>query len=271
MKSEKYEEWFDVAFDRAVSSSSLTTEEDKKASWKKVQAKLQMDNRKRKRRRRMQLSGIVAASFVAGAFLFSPPGITKAVSPIVKTVVDMGNGVMGVVIRNGEVPPTVADPHTDTPANLYPDENIDFNEKLLSSEVMDSVSGPLNLDELKSKLTFALPNINQLGTDYTFESYTLSEPTSDNKRYDKVTLKYTDKNQHPLWIYLLNLRIYQSKVTHLSKDIEIFKVGQDDVYYQPGVHNELLGLQHALTIQVGSDLPKEELIRVYKLLVQEDE
>ncbi|MEI0737489.1 hypothetical protein VQ056_13815 [Paenibacillus sp. JTLBN-2024] len=113
MKSEKFEEWFDVAFDRAVSSSSLTSDESKRASWKKVQAQLDQVKRKRKQRRRLQLSGIVAASFIAGAVFFSPSGVTKALSPIVQSVVDLGNGMIGIVIKNGDVPPSLVTPKTE--------------------------------------------------------------------------------------------------------------------------------------------------------------
>ncbi|MEC0371404.1 hypothetical protein [Paenibacillus chibensis] len=269
MKSEKYEEWFDVAFDRAVTSSSLTTEENKQASWKKVQARLEQVNRKRTRRRRMQLSGIVAASFVAGAILFSPPGVTKAVSPIVKTVVDMGNGVIGIVVRNGEVPSEVVTPKTELPANYNEQGNQDDNYMRKEwSEVNNSVNTPLDQGDLQAKLSFAVPDLSELQNKYHFESYTVSSPTEDRSKYDKVTFKFTDTEQHTVWIYLMKLKTFQSILSTLSKETEVMRMGNDDIYYSPGLHNQLLGIEQNIMINIESDIPKAELVEVYKSVSQ---
>lgn len=269
MKSEKYEEWFDVAFDRAVTSSSLTTEENKQASWKKVQARLEQVNRKRTRRRRMQLSGIVAASFVAGAILFSPPGVTKAVSPIVKTVVDMGNGVIGIVVRNGEVPSEVVTPKTELPANYNEQGNQDDNYMRKEwSEVNNSVNTPLDQGDLQAKLSFAVPDLSGLQNKYHFESYTVSSPSEDRSKYDKVTFKFTDAEQHTVWIYLMKLKTFQSILSTLSKETEVMRMGNDDIYYSPGLHNQLLGIEQNIMINIESDIPKAELVEVYKSVSQ---
>ncbi|WP_339324994.1 hypothetical protein [Paenibacillus sp. FSL W8-0194] len=269
MKSEKFEEWFDVAFDRAVSSSSLTSDESKRASWKKVQAQLDQVKRKRKQRRRLQLSGIVAASFIAGAVFFSPSGVTKALSPIVQSVVDLGNGMIGIVIKNGDVPPSLVTPKTEKP-DTYVEQNSDGDNfsRLEWSEVRESVGPPLNLDELKSKLSFSLPELNQIPSKYHFENYTLSNPSVEGKGYDKVSLKYTDSDQQALWIHLMNLKTYQSTISTVPKETEKIALGGQEVFYSPGVYNQLLGTHQTLIIQISSSLPKEELVTVYKSFMQ---
>ncbi|GIO29137.1 MULTISPECIES: hypothetical protein [Paenibacillus] len=269
MKSEKFEEWFDVAFDRAVSSSSLTSDESKRASWKKVQAQIEQVNRKRKRKRRMQLSGIVAASFIAGAVFFSPSGVTKALSPIVKSVVDLGNGMIGIVIKNGDVPATVVTPKTEKPDTYVEQDNDDNNfSRLEWSKVQDSVSEPLNMDELKSKLSFSLPALTEIPAKYHFENYTLSSPSVNGKTYDKISLKYTDDEQHTLWIHLMNLKTYQSTITTVPKETEKFMLGGQEIFYSPGVYNKLLGTYQTQIIQISSDLPKDEMVTVYKSFMQ---
>ncbi|MEC0239639.1 hypothetical protein P4H66_07170 [Paenibacillus dokdonensis] len=269
MKSEKYEEWFEVAFDRAVSSSSLTSDESKKASWKKVQAEIEQINQKRKRRRRIQLSGIVAASFIAGAILFSPPGVTTAISPIMKSVVDLGNGMMNIVIRNGEVPSNLVTPKTELPEKYSSPEGENDNfARLESSEVRDSVSESPNREELKSKLSFVLPDLNQMPAEYSFDNYTLSFPTEDGSKYDRISLKYTDKEQHVLWIHIMKLKTYQSTISTVPIDTEKLMLGNDELYYSPGVYNQLLGAHQSLIIQFSSNLHKDELVDVYTSLMQ---
>jgi len=268
MKSEKFEEWFDVAFDRAVSSSSLTSDESKRASWKKVQAQLDQVKRKRRHRRRLQLSGIVAASFIAGAVLFSPSGVTKALSPIVKSVVDLGNGMIGIVIKNGDVPTSLVTPKTEKP-DTYVERNSDGDNfsRLEWSKVRESVT-PLHLDELKSELSFPLPELNQIPSKYHFENYTLSNPSIEGKTYDKVSLKYTDGQEHTLWIHLMNLKTYQSTISTVPKETEKFALGDHEVFYSPGIYNQLLGTHHTQIIQLSGNLPKDELVTVFKSFMQ---
>lgn len=269
MKSEKFEEWFDVAFERAASSSSLTSDENKQASWKKVKAQIEQVNRKRRRRRRMQLSGIVAASFIAGAILFSPPGVTKAISPIMKSVVDLGNGMLGIVVKNGDVPPNVVSPQTQDPDQYLNQDKGDNNKEYLNyAKVRKSEGAPLNLEELQAKLSFTLPDLQKIPKEYHFDSYTVSYPMEEGGKNDKVMLKYTDEEQHDLWIQLMKLKPFQATMTEVPMDTEKLNLNNDEAYYSPGVYNQLLGLHDNLTIQIGSDLPKEELIRVYEAMMQ---
>ncbi|MWV42372.1 hypothetical protein GRF59_01900 [Paenibacillus sp. HJL G12] len=265
MKSEKYEEWFNVAFDRAVSSSSLTSDESKRASWKKVQEQLEQVNHKRKRRRRIQLSGIVAASFLAGAILFSPPGVTKAISPIVKSVVDLGDGMISIIIRNGDTPQSLVTPKTENPEKTLGQENENDNfARLEWSEERKSESSPLQLEDAKSKLSFALPDITQVPPEYRFDSYTISYPSENGSKFDRISLKYVDKEKHNLWIDMMKLKTYQSTMTTVPKDTEMIQLGDDELYFSPGVYNQLIGMHQTVMIQIGSDLPKDELVRVYK-------
>ncbi|MDR0267540.1 hypothetical protein [Paenibacillus sp.] len=270
MKSEKFEEWFDVAFERAASSSSLTSDESKQASWKKVQTKIDLINRKRRRSRRMQLGSIVAASFIAGAVLFSPPGVTKAISPIVNTVVDFGNGMMGIVIKSGDVSPNVI-----TPKTLEPDQFLDLNnegepleESLDHSYTWDSVDNPKSIVDAQSQLSFLVPDINQLPSEYQLRSYTISDPSEVGNKFDKIALEFTNNKEQTVWITIVHLKTYQSMTSVVPTETEKLQVGTDSVFYSPGSYNQLLALRGNLTIQIGSDLPKEELIRVYESLLQ---
>ncbi|MBE9918293.1 hypothetical protein G8C92_30300 [Paenibacillus donghaensis] len=269
MKSEKFEEWFDVAFERAASSSSLTSDENKQASWKKVKAQIEQVNRKRRRRRRMQLSGIVAASFIAGAILFSPPGVTKAISPIVKSVVDLGNGMLGIVVKNGDVPPNLVTPRTEDPDNDLQRNNDDENNYsyLNSTEVRSNVyADSVDMNVLQEKLSFTLPDLKQIPEEYHFDSYTLSYPTEDESKFDKITLKYFDEEKHVLWIQFMKLKVYQAIMSKVPIETETLNLNNDEVYFSPGVYNQLLGFRDSLTIQIGSDLPKNKLVHVYSAM-----
>ncbi|MCJ8012441.1 hypothetical protein MUG84_11925 [Paenibacillus sp. KQZ6P-2] len=267
MKSGKYEEWFDVAFDRAVSSSSLTKGESKRASWKKVQAQIEQVNRNRKRRRRIQLSGIVAASFLAGAILFSPSSVIKAISPIVKSVVDMGNGMIGIVIKNGEVPPSVVTPKTVKPDDfLDENENGEMTESLLYSYTWENHPAPESMDEIQSQLSFHLPDLRQLPTEFHLQSYTTSDPSEVENKFDKVALKFTNNEEQTLWVQIIHLRTYSSIMSTVPQETEKLQIGSDEVYFTPGSYNQLFGTNGNLLIQIGSELPKDVLIQFYKSL-----
>lgn len=257
MKSEKFEEWFDVAFDQAASSTSLTSEESKKASWSKVQARIQEVNRARKRRRHLQLGGVVAASFIAGAILFSPPGVSKAVSPLIDSIVDMGNGVVSIIFNNGNEPTDLLPSKTPAPPSKdeeYRDPSLD------STETGEAKTQPLS--EVQAALSFPLPDLHNIPEGFQFkESVTTLE--QENHLFDKVALLYTDKDNQLLWINLKRMKPFETTGSSGSDETKQIKLNNGyDIYYTPGSLNELIMNYNGLLLQISGKISKEEMINI---------
>lgn len=129
-----FEQAFDEAFQQAASAPSASRTESMHQSWQKVQKEIERIGARKRKLRTFKLSGIVAASVTIGAVLFSLPSGTQAVSPIVQSIKNWGNGMKSIMVEEKSV-------------NLSPDPSTaktppppDRESSFLSQEEVNSFS-----------------------------------------------------------------------------------------------------------------------------------
>ncbi|MGQ8871953.1 hypothetical protein [Paenibacillus sp. TSA_86.1] len=98
-----FEQAFDEAFQQASSAPSASRTESMQQSWQKIQKEIERIGVRRRRMRTFKLSGVVAASVTIGAVIFSLPSGTQAVSPIVQSIKNWGNGMKSIMVEEKSV------------------------------------------------------------------------------------------------------------------------------------------------------------------------
>lgn len=175
---DEFEALFNDAFDNAIESLPSYSESDRRKSWEQVQKKLNRKRTRLNRRRNAQLFGIVAASMLLGAALFSPPLVTKAISPIFQELKNLGSGMSQMVFGNGQ-------PQADPSMAKTPPPPEDFTEdelREMSKEVHLVDAGTyetvkMDMEEARDTLAFSLPRITNIPERFTLESLEVVIPS----------------------------------------------------------------------------------------------
>lgn len=175
MSNEKYDDWFDKAFDeafdRAASSSSYPTNDDsKRRSWQQVKLEIEKLNQRKKRRRRFQYAGIVAASMAFGAFMYSQPTVTQAVSPIYQQIVDWGNGLAGQIFGK-KAPVDESKALTPPPPDVSsaPDQESVPPAEVVETETYRFTDVDESLTESQKRVNFSIPEISYMPSGFKFQ------------------------------------------------------------------------------------------------------
>lgn len=87
----EFEEVFDLAFENAAAASTSVDKDRMEASWNKMQSELQKIRKRKRRSKRWQLGGVVAASIMLGATLFSIPSGLQANTLFVEKLEKIGD------------------------------------------------------------------------------------------------------------------------------------------------------------------------------------
>lgn len=224
---------FDQAFEQATSApASLKgnndVTENMRDSWLKVQREINKMGKQRKRMRTLKLSGVVAASIMLGAVIFSMPTGMQAVSPFVQTMKDWGNGVKSIIIQDRSNDLMTPDPsHAKTAPP--PERGIDEAPQIFPSEEQDQpnmdaeaetsqVFVPVEVTEEEARSgfigDFLLSNaIPERFTDVTFEllldrDRPANSPDPEKSDHMRVRYSGTDKDGKEeviqfdyVWIY----------------------------------------------------------------------
>ncbi|WP_342551355.1 hypothetical protein [Paenibacillus sp. FSL R7-0652] len=98
-----FEQAFDEAFQQAATAPSASRSQSMQQSWHKVQREIEILGAHKRRIRTLKLSGLVAASVMIGAVLFSLPTGTQAVSPLVQSIKNWGNGMKSIIVEEKSV------------------------------------------------------------------------------------------------------------------------------------------------------------------------
>ncbi|MBB3128056.1 hypothetical protein FHS19_002710 [Paenibacillus rhizosphaerae] len=267
MKSEKFEEWFDSAFEKAASSTSLTSEDSKKASWNKVQARLNEVNRSHRRKRHLQLGGVVAASFVAGAVIFSSTAVTKAISPLIDSIVDLGDGVKNVVFQDEQSAEGIA--KTPPPPNYLDGEPEPppGDGKIISSEQGVPTTRPLS--EVQKELSFTIPDFSgRIPERYHFKESTVIAKDLETKKYNEITMLYTGPKEDDN-LFITVSRILPNSSTGYFTNGEPVKIKLKngyEAYYTESNMNSLIMKYNKVQLNIVATASKEEILNLVETL-----
>ncbi|WP_454191641.1 hypothetical protein [Paenibacillus sp. Marseille-Q7038] len=87
----EFEDVFDLAFENAAAASTTVDKESMEASWYNMQGELQKIRKRKRRSKRWQLGGVVAASIMLGATIFSVPAGLQANTLFVEKLEKIGD------------------------------------------------------------------------------------------------------------------------------------------------------------------------------------
>ncbi len=262
MNNERFDQWFDDAFDVSASSSSLFTEESKKESWKKVQVQIHKMNKSKNRKRHFHLAAVVAASVTAGAIIFNPPAITQAGSPVYSSIKDWGNGVVSVIF--GTSTSQTGNAKTSAPPDIYPEDK--DNPTAILESVSESQSMVLTIEEVQNHISFAYPNFQNIPIRFHLASAELP-PLDSATKFDDVTMTYRTENNEIMRIMVQSLAKPMVSSSSGSGEIETLTLTNDiEAYYTPGRFNQIQFLYNGLKIQIYGKVTKEELLQMVESL-----
>lgn len=263
MNNEKFDEWFeetfDEAFERAASRTSHLSDDAKKESWQKVKRKMDAASRRRQRRRKYQLAGVIAASMATGAILFSPPVVTQAVSPIYQQLKEWGDGVVST-IAGKKSPATTTVPVTTPPPEGKGQEAGNLGESLESSSNANEQT--LTLDQIKSRLSFKLPELKYIPQGYRYSDVHVTVP--DNKSsIDSLILQYTSDEGKIMSVSMINMANGAISIASSGSASEknLLDSGTEALYIE-GRLSKLQVVKDQIWIEISGELDKKELIRI---------
>lgn len=265
MKDEKYDDWFNQAFDdafeRAASDSPPPDQVTKRESWLQVKQQLESNNRRRHRRRRFQLAGVIAASMATGAILFSPPTISQAVSPIYQQLKDWGDGIVTIISGRDEPVTNTEAKTSPPPEGIGPESNNNIGEKLLWSSSAEDHD--LTLEEVKSRLTFPYPDFQYIPQGYMFYDV-LVAPQNDEVPIDDMAVQYISESEKFLNISFYNFATGSVSVSSLSSptaETLNLKSGVEALYSE-GRTSSIQFIYNNVMIRIVGELSKEELLKM---------
>ncbi|MGG1876550.1 DUF4367 domain-containing protein [Paenibacillus sp. 7541] len=262
MSNEKYEgsfdEQFDQAFERAASRSSIAAdEESKRQSWQQVKQQLDQLKRKKQRRRRFRLTGIVAASVAIGAFLFSPPTMTQAVTPFYQQIKNWGDGVVNMMFgrqspapEHGAVtapPPDMVQHHGQSDEDVYVEE--------LTTEYHH-----LTEAQIKERLAFPLPEFGYMPEGYVLDEMSALGSAQEEPVYD-LALHYANGDQR-LYVHLYSLDNSASVALPGEVTSQLKLDSGIEAAFSEGRYNSLKFMMNEVVYFIIGDVSKEELVKI---------
>ncbi|MDH6672335.1 hypothetical protein M2277_002997 [Paenibacillus sp. LBL] len=267
MSNEKYDDWFDEAFDeafdRAASCSSLPTDnESKRQSWQQVKLQVEKLNKRKQQRRRLQFSGIVAASMLIGALIFSQPTVTQAVSPIYQQIVDWGNGITGQIFGKKEpvdpskaltAPPPDATPIPNNADPVPPAE-------LVETEDIPFADSDESLIESQKRVLFKIPQIGYIPKGFEFyEATGIAE--SETAPLLDLHLHYKNTDEKVFYIDLIDMSSERS-IGLGGKVTETLTLKSGAVAYLTETNLRFLHDNDKILVNISGLFSRDELIKI---------
>lgn len=267
MSNEKYDDWFDEAFDeafdRAASRSSLPTDnESKRQSWQQVKLQIGKSNKRKQRRRRLQLSGVVAASMLIGALIFSQPTVTQAVSPIYQQIMDWGNGITGQIFGKKEpVDPSkalTAPPPDITP---MPDSSRQVpSAELVETEDVTFADSDESLVESQKRVLFNIPQIGYIPKGFEFYEATGIAENESAPILD-LHLHYKNADEKVFYIDLIDMSSERS-IGLGGKVTETLTLKSGAVAYLTETNLRFLHDNDKILVNISGLFSREEFIKI---------
>lgn len=268
---DEFEAVFNDAFHKAVNALPTYSETDRRQSWEKVKSKLDRSQRRRLRRKKAQLTGLAAASMILGAVLFSPPLVTKAVSPIYQELRDLGQGVSRIVFGNTDTGSqnTLA-PGAKTPAP--PDEFSEEEIQEMTRSVHLVAEGEfrtvkMDIQEARKTLAFSLPRITYIPDRFTLKSLEVvipsGTPDEPNVWGKSASLLYNSEDNTSLRLIfdlLLNGEILTTSSRGITEEIELNN--GTIAYLNSGENTEIKMMIGNVYVQAFGDVTREEMLQI---------
>ncbi|CAM2778448.1 DUF4367 domain-containing protein [Paenibacillus sediminis] len=267
MKNEKYDELFDKLFDesfeQALSVSYLTSEDAKKSSWLKVQRQIESMNRRKNRLRGIRMISVVAASVLIGAVLFSPPVVTKALSPFYQGVQSFGDGMVSVIFGNQNNALSKEDAKTPPPPEAVEDPN-----KPSATMIKEGNSSfeTVPFSEAQSKVSFTLPGLSYIPAKFQIDHVELLFE-SNKTLSSQATLFYksSDGNQFRVIFDQIELNEVQtSSGTNHTEEIELSKDSKAYLTIDGSKFSSIQFMVNDIHVKIFGQLSRDELIEIAK-------
>ncbi|WP_334077244.1 hypothetical protein [Paenibacillus sanfengchensis] len=265
-----FETQFDQAFQQAVDALPSYTDADRRKSWERIHQKLLRDKIRRKQLKQMRLVGIVAASMLIGAVLFSPPLATQAISPIYQELKNWGNGVTQLVFGNGRQTDATGVKSSLPPMepNAEGIQNVGKSVHLAASDVSEVVE--VSEEQARKSLGFPLPNLTYVPERFTLQSIEIVIPADIRENPHpfgtSAHLRYNSAQGHYLRIsfdLLLQNEIMTMTSFYTEKTEEVELDDGTLAYLGTGNNkseiNLMLGNVHFMAY---GDVSREEILRI---------
>ncbi|NMO95882.1 DUF4367 domain-containing protein [Paenibacillus lemnae] len=280
MSNEKFDERFDQAFEEAFDAAASKVDspypapDTKQQSWQKIKQQLDHKKKRRKRKQHYQIAGVIAASVVGGAVIFSPPAMTQAISPIYQQVKDFGDGILQVV--SGRDEPKQEDysrAKTPPPPGYFDDDpEAEMHGYKENSAVAESNSADYDftLEEVKQQATFVLPEFKYIPEGFEFDDIRVTEL----KRTDPInwvtTLYLNDKGQS-LTFSIHNLADGRKVTVGVLGELSeiTLKSGDKGQFMElSNGHNNVDFIHDNLRIIISGPFGKDELLKIANSMEQ---
>ncbi len=161
MNKAQLDRLFDAAFDAADSPGGDNPTVDHRASWQRVQRRLNARRRRSSMRSALSKLAIVAASLVLGALLFGNNRVVKAIEPIYATIKEYPSGMMNLIFGRPDETDSSKAKTSPPPAHL---EGLSFdrlNDSTIAATVTETQAGDL--------LSFRAPAFGYLPEGFSFD------------------------------------------------------------------------------------------------------
>ncbi|MEF2967198.1 DUF4367 domain-containing protein [Paenibacillus sp. M1] len=226
---EEYESLFEDAFRKAANSLPAYSQEKRRQSWEKVKHRVNRQSKRLRLRRQAQTFGLVAASMILGAALFSPPVVTKAISPIYQELKNLGSGVTQLVFGYGRQQQNSAGAKTPPPPDGLTEDELREVKKtvhLVDAGTYNYVE--MNIDEARERLAFSLPRITYIPERFTLQSLNVvipeGTPEDPNTFGKSAHLVYKTADDHMLRLIfdlLMNNELLSTTEREATKEVEL--------------------------------------------------
>lgn len=266
MSNEKYDDWFDEAFDeafdRAASRHSLpTSDESKRQSWQQVKLQVERLNKRKQRRRKYQYAGVIAASMAFGAFMFSQPAVTQAVSPIYQQIVDWGNGIAGQIFgKNTPVDDSKA--LTPPPPDVSSTPNTDQvpEAELVETEDIPFSDSDQSLIKSQQRVNFNIPKAGYIPDGFAFSEATGISDSENGPIYD-LHVHYMNADGKVLTITYVEM--LDNRSVGVGGEVkETIKLDSGATAYLSETTLRFLYDNDQILVMISGFFPKEELLKV---------
>ncbi|MFC5701722.1 DUF4367 domain-containing protein [Cohnella faecalis] len=190
---------FDQAFEQAFDYSPVAKDElgpdDHRPSWIALQPQLAALRRKQKLRSNLTRVAIVASSILLGAVIFGNTQAAKAIEPLVDTIKESPGGVYTFIFGRSD------DNHTDG-ALTTPPPDFSPSEQGGDGQLLgEGIEVPL--DQLQSRLTFAVPEFTYLPQNYSNSRTTVNiRPTQNSKKSSFVMFNFEKEDGYVLHVQM---------------------------------------------------------------------
>ncbi|MCQ4085498.1 DUF4367 domain-containing protein [Saccharibacillus sp. JS10] len=261
MKDEKFDELFDEAFERVVSSASPVDATSRQASWQRVQQHRLQQTRRVRRKRTIRLTGAAAGLILLGSVIFSEPVRTGALSPIYQKLYTWSTGE--AVLFTGKEKPL----ETEGALTPPPPEGIqkpEWSSSEFEASVISFTDTTMSMEEARQALGYPMPEFPRVPEDLKLQKVSVMVPDDDTPPVT-FTLTYKGENEREVMINVDLIPEDENRVYSFgSNDFE--EVMLDNNLPAKYVHREYSDLIYTirgkLGIMVSGTVTREELLDI---------